>query len=131
MLVACSHAAPDPSNAKPTSTSSYDPTVYRIDDLGKPGQPTLTKAQAVWVTRILRTPYYQHRHAQLRYLDDDFNSDPPLGVFLQIGDGGVEIVDHVGTNEPCNGAYNPREHDFVANTPGCEDEALPSPVKQP
>jgi len=125
----CSHTQAIASKPSPRPTPSYDITIYRVTDIGKPGQPRLTPKQAAWVARILRTPYYRHRLAQLSYLDDSFDPAPPLGVFLGDRNGGAQIVDHEAYNWPCNGSYNPREHDFVANTPGCESEALPSPVK--
>jgi hypothetical protein len=90
--------------------------------VGKPGQPHLQPKQKAWIGRILRTPYYKLRVANLRYVLSP--AGPPLAVFDQFGN---LIVDHVASNEPCN----PFFHDgyFSAQPPGCESEALPSPVR--
>jgi len=129
VLYGCSRA----STAEPRATQTPDtavrpfplPTIYLIVDVGKPGQPHLKPKQRAWIGRILRTPYYSHRVATLRYLNvDESPGGPPLDVFL---DDGTLIVDHVANNRPCNDVY----HDgyFSAPPPFCESYALPSPVR--
>jgi len=104
------------------------PRIYRVVDVGKPGQPHLEPKQQVWIARILRTPYYEHRVPSLRYLNYALSPiGPPLAVFVQSGENGSLIVDHVASNWPCNPWYF--EGGFVAATPGCDRDALPSPVR--
>jgi hypothetical protein len=80
---------------------------YRVVDAGKPEQPQLTAAQLAWLARIGRTPYYAHRIMELRYLDFGLPpTGPPLAVFVsKSADQGTIIVDHAGSNIPCNPHY--------------------------
>jgi hypothetical protein len=96
-LCACLHTTTTEQKAEPSSQPYPIPTIYRIADVGKPGQPHLQPKQKAWIGRILRTPYYKLRVANLRYVLSP--AGPPLAVFDQFGN---LIVDHVASNEPCN-----------------------------
>jgi hypothetical protein len=107
------------------------PPIFRVEDIGRLGQPHLTSRQLNWISRIRRTPYFKHRLSTLRYVMIDLSGHqwpgPPLVVFVENGPGsgqGVVIVDH--SSIACNMSYF--NYEIAPGTPGCQP-LLPSPVQ--